>query len=409
MNKILVSQHELSLCLKYLKDVVTNGNKGRNTHPVLQNVLIQGGEGSASFTVVGIGRYLDESLTATIPSCSDGELKALVNFATLSLIASSQKKDCAVEISVSEDEGGIPGLDVNSAFIRSENLEDYPVLHENKGKREQTFSILSTDLHKGITHTALVASRNPSRGVITGVFLEFLSSSLTMTATDGNCMISLKVGQSVDSQVDLEEEDASFVLPVPVLNGVSKVIGTKGANPVVVLSRFSNRALQFEYGEGHCKFRYLFKEVPGEYPKYPQLFPQSFSKGLRVSQGGILDSVTRATRVIREGNRVIKFQFDGGGVVLKGHGADENLFNEGLDVLELRVEPEDHIAFNCTYLQDVLKLKSLKGKEVVLEFNSPTTPAIIRVDGDDSLRALIMPVQLRNWASPSVDPAKISS
>lgn len=397
MKKIIVSQDELSFALKSIGGVAVAGNKGRNSHPVLKNVLVKGSIGIASITAVSVSRSFSESLTITIPSQSEGEFEALLNYETLQDVVNAQRGGQVVEVADMGDDGD-SRVRVNSAFITKGVVDDYPVFHQDKGERSKYFSILSGDLHRGATHTTFAASADPSRGVITGVFLEFLSESSRMTATDGNCLISLTVGPPVDSQVPFEE-NSSFILPVPVLAGVSSVIGLSNANPVVTLSVFSKGALQFDYGAGNCKFKYLFNGVPGEYPKYLSLFPQSFLKTFTAPQSELLGIVSRASRVVKEGNRVLKLRFDSEAseILFTGHGLEESHFNESLRPLKLDAQSGDHIAFNCTYLYNILKLKALKGQPIVLEFNSSTSPAVIRADGDCSLRAIVMPIQLRSF------------
>jgi DNA polymerase-3 subunit beta len=137
------------------------------------------------------------------------------------------------------------------------------------------------------------------------------------------------------------------------------------------------------------------RTLEGTYPNYRQLIPDGFTRTISLDRRALIAALERIAVLADQHNNVVKFstQPEDGVVQLS---ADAQDVGRGSESLPATLSGDAmQIAFNVRYLLD--GLKALGSDQVVLHCNAPTTPAVLKPDGEtESFTYLVMPVQIRS-------------
>jgi DNA polymerase-3 subunit beta len=116
---------------------------------------------------------------------------------------------------------------------------------------------------------------------------------------------------------------------------------------------------------------------------------------LALDRRGLIAALERIAVLADQHNNVVKFtsQPDEGVVQIS---ADAQDVGSGSESLAASLTGDAiQIAFNVRYLLD--GLKAMGSERVVLHCNAPTTPAVLKPEGDaEAFTYLVMPVQIRS-------------
>ena len=137
------------------------------------------------------------------------------------------------------------------------------------------------------------------------------------------------------------------------------------------------------------------RTLEGTYPNYRQLIPDGFTRTISLDRRALIAALERIAVLADQHNNVVKFstQPEDGVVQLSADAQDVGRGSESLPAT--LTGDAMQIAFNVRYLLD--GLKALGSDQVVLHCNAPTTPAVLKPDGEtESFTYLVMPVQIRS-------------
>ena len=270
--------------------------------------------------------------------------------------------------------------DKGNSEIACANANEFPKAVNVNDPSSTT--IMGDTLATAINKTIFAAGNDDLRPVMSGVFFQFSSDSLTFVATDAHKLVRYR-------REDLSANDtAEFIMPKKPLNLLKSTL--QGSETEVLI----------EYNESNAQFTYdnttiICRLIDGKYPNYEAVIPKDNPNKLVISKNQFLNSVKRVSIFSNKTTHQIR---------LKMAGAELNISAEDLDYsnkaderLTCDYQGDDmQIGFNSKFLIEMLN--NLICDDVSLEMSLPNRAGILTpVDGLDegeNVTMLVMPVML---------------
>ena len=384
--KVVCSQSELNAALQLVSRAVAT----RPTHPVLANVLLTADAGTNRLSLTGFDLNLgiQTSLAASVETSGAITLPARL----LGEIVSRLASDSPITLATEESGEQVQLTSLSGSYqMRGLPADDYPELPMVESG--MTLKLQPAGLVQALKGTLFASSADEAKQLLTGVHLRFNAKALEAAATDGHRLAVLQVEdalQDASSASDDASEGFAVTLPARSLREVERLMaGWRSDDPV---SLFCDRGqVVFLAADQMVTSRTL----EGTYPNYGQLIPDGFNRTLALDRRGLIAALERIAVLADQHNNVVKFtsQPDEGVVQIS---ADAQDVGSGSESLAASLTGDAiQIAFNVRYLLD--GLKAMGSERVVLHCNAPTTPAVLKPEGDaEAFTYLVMPVQIRS-------------
>jgi DNA polymerase-3 subunit beta len=267
--------------------------------------------------------------------------------------------------------------------IRGIDAQEFPPMPAPDLKEGIELNV--ADLREMIHQVAFAASADDARPVLQGVYLTVENNLVNMAATDGFRISVRKTHLSQAVPAPLKA-----IIPARALNELAR-IAVDGTEKIVMVIPPGRGQVLF-----HLKDAELVSQlIEGNFPDYTAIIPRSFKTSTVVSTAALLKACKQAEIIARDGNNVIRLNFQPGE---KQAGSIEiSAQSEETGSSEIMVEanvdgPSLLIAFNVRYLRDALDV--IKNPNVVIETNANNTPGLMRTVGDENFLHVIMPMHL---------------
>ena len=384
--KVVCSQSELNAALQLVSRAVAT----RPTHPVLANVLLTADAGTNRLSLTGFDLNLgiQTSLAASVETSGAITLPARL----LGEIVSRLASDSPITLATEESGEQVQLTSLSGSYqMRGLPADDYPELPMVESG--MTLKLQPAGLVQALKGTLFASSSDEAKQLLTGVHLRFNDKALEAAATDGHRLAVLQVDDALQDSANSSNaavEDFAVTLPARSLREVERLMaGWRSDDPV---SLFCDRGqVVFLAADQMVTSRTL----EGTYPNYGQLIPDGFNRTLALDRRGLIAALERIAVLADQHNNVVKFssQPDEGVVQIS---ADAQDVGSGSESLPASLTGDAiQIAFNVRYVLD--GLKAMGSDRVVLHCNAPTTPAVLKPEGDaEAFTYLVMPVQIRS-------------
>jgi len=139
-----------------------------------------------------------------------------------------------------------------------------------------------------------------------------------------------------------------------------------------------------------AKVLYTTKLVDGRFPDYLRVIPGVANKPLKADRDTLRTARSRTAILSKEEFRGVRLQLEGGKLVLQAQNPEHEEAVEELDV-NYEGDPLD-IGFNVNYLLDALM--AMESDEFTLEMTNPDSSGLLKENGDDTSRYVVMPMRL---------------
>jgi DNA polymerase-3 subunit beta len=384
--KVVCSQSELNAALQLVSRAVAT----RPTHPVLANVLLTADAGTNRLSLTGFDLNLgiQTSLAASVETSGAITLPARL----LGEIVSRLASDSPITLATEESGEQVQLTSLSGSYqMRGLPADDYPELPMVESG--MTLKLQPAGLVQALKGTLFASSSDEAKQLLTGVHLSFNDKALEAAATDGHRLAVLQVDDALQDSANSSDDAAegfAVTLPARSLREVERLMaGWRSDDPV---SLFCDRGqVVFLAADQMVTSRTL----EGTYPNYGQLIPDGFNRTLALDRRGLIAALERIAVLADQHNNVVKFssQPDEGVVQIS---ADAQDVGSGSESLPASLTGDAiQIAFNVRYVLD--GLKAMGSDRVVLHCNAPTTPAVLKPEGDaEAFTYLVMPVQIRS-------------
>ena len=246
-------------------------------------------------------------------------------------------------------------------------------------------TVLSADiLATAISKTIFAAGNDDLRPVMSGVFFQFSTESLTFVATDAHKLVKY-------SRTDVTaNETAEFIMPKKPLNLLKGIL--LGSDDDVTI----------EYNDSNAKFLFensvlICRLIDGKYPNYEAVIPKENPNHLTIGRNQFLNSVRRVSIFSNKTTHQIRLKIAGAELNISAEDIDYS--NKAEERLTCDYQGDDmQIGFNSRFLSEMLS--NLNADDVQLEMSMPNRAGILTpIDGLDegeTVTMLVMPVMLNS-------------
>ncbi|WP_456463132.1 DNA polymerase III subunit beta [Lutibacter sp.] len=371
--KFIVSSSQLLKQLQILGGVINNSN----TLPILDNFLFELNQNELKISASDLETTM--STTINVESDTEGSvaisarllLDTLKTFPNQPLTFKTEENN-TVEISSSQGKYDMAYFDGNE-FPKAISIES-----------PNSTVIPGTVLATAISKTIFAAGNDDLRPVMSGVFFQFTSESLTFVATDAHKLVKY-------SRTDITGNDtAEFIMPKKPLNLLKGILGNTESDVTI------------EYNDANAKFTFdnvilVCRLIDGKYPNYEAVIPKENPNKLTVDRGTFLNSVKRVSIFSSKTTHQIRLKM--AGTELNISAEDLDYSNKAEERLVCDYQGDDlQIGFNSRFLTEMLS--NLTSNEILIEMSLPNRAGILTpIDGveeGENITMLVMPVMLNS-------------
>jgi len=370
--KFIVSSSQLLKQLQVLGGVINNSN----TLPILDNFLFELNQNELKISASDLETTM--STTINVESDSEGSvaisarllLDTLKTFPNQPLTFKTEENN--IEISSSQGKYDMAYFD-GSEFPKSISIES-----------PSSTVIPGAILATAISKTIFAAGNDDLRPVMSGVFFQFATDSLTFVATDAHKLVKYARTDVVAN------EAAEFIMPKKPLNLLKGILGGSDSDVTI------------EYNDANAKFTFdnvvlVCRLIDGKYPNYEAVIPKENPNKLTVDRGTFLNSVKRVSIFSSKTTHQIRLKM--AGTELNISAEDIDYSNKAEERLVCEYQGDDlQIGFNSRFLTEMLS--NLNSNEISIEMSLPNRAGILTpIDGIEEgeyITMLVMPVMLNS-------------
>ena len=368
--KLVCSQSELSHALAAVAKAVPS----RPSHPILISVLLQ----ASSSGLVLTGYDLNLGIQTKIPASVSKDGVTAIPHKLLQDIVSKLPSDSPLSLSLDGERLTVAST-TGDYDLAASDPTDYPDFPAVAG---DSIEFPSETLRQIVRQVSFCASSDEAKQVLMGVNISKAETTVKAASTDGH-----RLGVSA-CLTDSNMEDFNITIPV-----ASMLEATKLADDTISITTDKHGQLLIETG----KTLLVTRAFNAAYPQYNQLIPTSFKYTFTLNRKAFVDALSRASTIVQAANNVVKLTFSGAMLSIT---ADDQQ-NKGNEKLPLQndFDGEFMAALNANYTLSAVK--AITTEHVVLYFNQPTTPMLLKPKDDESegqntaQTYLIMPVQIK--------------
>lgn len=369
----IVSSTQLQRQLQTISGVLNTSN----TLPILDHVLFELAPQQLKITATDLETTI--SATLKVESTSEGKLAVPARLLLETLktfpeqpLTFSQTENNTLEIS--SDQG--------KYALAYANADEYPQAAEVVDA--STLSIQGDTLATAINNTIFASGNDDLRPVMSGVFFQLSTSSMTFVATDAHKLVKYERTDVV------APETAEFIMPKKPLNLLKSVLA--GSEEEVTLN-YNNSNVQFSFDDTVI----ICRLIDGKYPNYEAVIPKENPNIMSINRVQLLNTVKRVSIFSNKTTHQIRLRIAGAELHISAEDIDYS--NKAEERLRCSFQGDDmQIGFNARFLTEMLS--NLNSEEVQLELSLPNRAGIITpVDGleqGEQVTMLVMPVMLNN-------------
>ena len=370
--KFIVSSSQLLKQLQVLGGVINSNN----TLPILDNFLFEISENQLKVSASDLETTMSAVVTIESDSTGSIAISARLLLDTLKTFPDQPltfKTEGDSIIEIISDQGKY-----DMAYFGGDEFPKSVSL-PSPSKTVIPSNILATAISK----TIFAAGNDDLRPVMSGVFFQFSSESLTFVATDAHKLVKY-------TRTDVTaDKTAEFIMPKKPLNLLKGVLG--GEEDVTIEYNDANAKFTFE------NFVLICRLIDGKYPNYEAVIPKENPNKLTVDRSSFQNSVRRVSIFSSKTTHQIRLKM--AGTELNISAEDLDFSNKADERLSCDYQGDDmQIGFNSRFLSEMLS--NLTSSEVLIEMSLPNRAGILTpIDGTDEgekITMLVMPVMLNN-------------
>jgi DNA polymerase-3 subunit beta len=357
--------------------LVSRAVSPRSTLPILSNVLLETTGEGLRLTATN----LDLTITTTVPAevVREGRVTVPARLVT-EYVSSLAEAPCTLELDPATQVLRIT-CGIHRTNIHGIDAVEFPPLPARDA--EAAVILDAQTLDAAIGQTAVAASTDEARPVLTGVLLQLEGDGVTLAATDGHRLAVRKLPRQGEG--DGEAPATSVIVPARHLGEVARAITAARPSVEVTLSASRNHIF-FTMRDVEVSSRL----IEGAYPNYAQVIPASQSTTVTLSSATLLRETRTASILAKDAANVVRLATGEGTLTL--HAQTAEVGDDEAPLVATVVGEGVQIAFNARYVLDALAV--IDSEEVALGFNGPLSPGVIRPVGRDDYLYIVMPVRV---------------
>jgi len=367
--KFTCEQQTLVKALNTVSKAVTS----RTTIPILKGILLNVKNGKLILSASDLEISIEKSIEVNV--IEEGSTVVMAR-----LFSDIVRKLPNEEISISQEING--KILIKSAFsefnIVGLNSDEFPSIG-NITEEETDKLVFDKDIFKDmIRKSSFAASADDSKGVIVGVLMECKDNHLNMIALDGFRMAVIREKMIID-------KEQNIIVSAKLLNEISKIISEEEAQKDIEMILDNKKAL--------IKIdstKVILRLLEGQFIKYRDILPKEKKCIIKINRSNLQNSIERASLLAKEGkNNLIKMTILGNLLTITSKSEEGDVKEE---IIMEKTGEDIVIGFNSKYISDVLKV--VDEEELLMEFNTPTSPCLIKQIEGNRFEYLVLPVRI---------------
>ncbi len=345
--------------------------EGRQTLPILSNVLLQAKGDEIIFTATD----LEIELTCTYPhdAIETGEItlpakkltelvKALPEGSTINF----SREDHLVKLSAGRSRFNLSCL----------SAEDFPRL--NATEEGNTLTVPRKELKEMMQAVEYAMAAHDPRYFLNGMLLDVSEEGMTAVATDGHRLACASLILS-----DPPSLKCQFIIPSKGVKELLKLLDNESA-PVHL--RFNTNHLEIGLGST----RFVTKLIDGKYPQYQRVIPENNNKIIGVDRLNFIRSLERVSILAHDKFRNVRLKISDWNMLCSVYNDEQEQAEEELEINYQGDTLE--ISFNISYLLDALR--TLSTEMVYLYLSDAETSCLLQNAESDAIKYVVMPIRL---------------
>lgn len=368
--KLLVSQKTLAEAVTIVQKAIPS----KPQLPVLSSILLTLSDNFLTISATDL--YIGIQVTIPVESKDSGEI--VVPGKELRDIITSLPSD---DITLSYAEGTLHiSVKKMKTTLQCYVGDEYPKFPESQG------SVLSMSLEVLETITTYVVSatsKDVSRPILTGVFIEPQESGTTIVGTDGFRLASVTVTDASISQIA-----EPLLIPAKIIEEVTRIAQKKNASNVQAAISAETQQVTFTMDS----VQLFSRLIDGTFPPYQQIIPSLFSAEITLFAGELLGHIKRAMIFGRDSSSIVHLSLDKEIGTISADSPSVGTFKAELQHEKIQIEEPVTIAFNAQYLVDFLS--SIKDESVWIGISDSLKPALFKIAGQENIAYVVMPFRV---------------
>ena len=374
--KAVILKEDLDKVMSIVSRIVVS----RGQLPVLNNVLIVVNKSSIIFSATNleigisltVGGKIFKEGSITVPAKNMAEFVALAGSADILLEATDEKLKLTA--------GKTTALFTGIAAV------EFPVMPTVGGRENKlnTISLERKRVNQVAEKVGYAASVDEARLVLTGVKFYKSEGKLRVVATDGFRLSRLDL-------VNLGKEEKNIwpdnlIIPARTIGELSRFLGDKNKEVIEMIIVRENNQVIFSGTD----FMLASRILDGNFPDVDKIIPSEWKTKAVIDRKDLIEAVRTAAIFARENSNIVRFKIQDSKCKVSAAGAQT-----GEEESEIPVETEGdevEIAFNFKYVLDLLN--SMDADKIVLEANGGQAAVVFKMEGEEELVAIIMPVRV---------------
>ena len=374
--KVNVTKGEMQDKLANIQNIVEK----KNTMPILSHFLLSAGRKGSSIIATDIETALKEPIEMTV----EKEGKLCIPARKMFEIVREVDGDLSFE---SVDEQWLRVRAGASEFkLACLPHADFPAWPSSLGGGNiEEISIDAPLLLEMIEKTIYAAGESETRYTLNSLLFHPKpdENRVTVVGTDGHRLAIIH--RAIESKFKGEKK---IIVPRKAVSELRRFLPSdqgEGEAQKVNIS-IGEKHLLFSIG----KFQFLTRLIEGAYPNYENVIPQSYERKMSVGRDTFAKVLRRVSVMSRE---------RAGAVRLDLENEKMTIFSSTPDLGEAREEVAiDYkgevltLGFNARYVLDVLN--TMTSDKVVLEMQDPLSPVLVKEEGKEDYKCVIMPMRI---------------
>ena len=361
--KLQVTQENLSRALSAVGRIAS----GRNTLPILSNVLLSTVDNRLKIAATNLEVALTETIGAKVSSKGSVTVPARLLHELISAIP-----DGVVTLELVENRLLVTSEGYESV-INGTPADEFPVMPTIKDG--QSLSIAASVFKKGMQQVVGAASGDDARPILTAVYLHTHEGKLFAVATD-----SYRLAEKALMPC---KNEVSLLIPASSLQDVLRIMQDDAQDIAVT---YDELQVRFEVGDVEL----ITRLIDGTYPDYRKLIPAEFKTTATIKKADFVTITKVSSLFAREvaGSVTIKVDGDNGEVSIRSVASQ---IGENTARAAAKISGSGDVTLNSRYLLDALSV--IGGDSVSVHINGKLDPVIVKDPAQADYTHVVMPVK----------------
>ena len=366
--QLIFTKEDLFRCIQVLQGVAA----GRNTLPILSNVLIRAVDGQIEIAATDLEVSIQTMVPGTIIdegaiTVSARKLSEIVRELPDQEIRLATTANDRIEITCGEGVYKIIGLP-------DDEFPELPSITDG------FFTIDGEVLCSMIDKTEFSASTEETRYFLNGLYFDLTPEITQIVATDGR---RLAIASS-DTLIPPPQEPIGVIVPLKAVREITRTFAESAEVKVCLLEN------QIIFADDDSTL--TSRLVEGEYPKYQQIIPSDNEIHLTLNVEKMLGGLRRVALLSNPKTYSIRLDIQDGKARISAKTPELGEAYETVDVES--GDGEIQIAFDARFLVEAVG--HIQAEDFRLELKDSLSAAVLKPVGDDGHLCLIMPMRLES-------------